>query len=216
MATRSMFLNPSIGVCRFMLFYLVCPSLSAIFCLSKGGTHLRDWIDSLPWGVAPRSSSGVCRVRVPPVVDAVEYLLQELELDFFAGQVVAANTDLFVSYDLRCLYRGICGRILTVSSSDVNHLELAYIYFVATGQGLYDVAGDASVFSPVRNHTEFCLGGQGVSYGPESGGQPVQCVPVVRVDFVLVEVHVSSHSCSRFVRHRTLMITDDSRVADIE
>lgn len=167
--------------------------------------------------MAPRSLSNICRVRVPPVVEAVDDFLRALAPDFHsAGQLVVAKTDLFLSYDLRCLYRGICGRILTVSSSDINHLELAYIYFIVTGQCLLDVSCDAAGFSLVSDHTEFCLGGQGVTYGPEAAGQSVQCVPIARVDFVLVKVHVDSHSCSRYIRYRTLMFKDDLRIADIE
>ena len=190
--------------------------LNRVF-LGDNDNHLCDWIDSLPWGVEPRSDAGPCRINVPPVSQSIAGLLQSLAPAFAAaGRVVNSEPFLGLSYDLRLMYRNYCGRILTVSSSDESHLELAYIYFVCTGQIYQDLCEDAYILSPVRRHNGFCLGGYGVDYGPQRAEEGVRCVPIMRVDFVrhFYSSDFPIYSC--VVRQRTLLIFDHPDVGEME
>lgn len=128
-------------VSNFFLFYLFLFHVGHVFRLWEGGL-----VEQHSFWADPRR----CHVNLPPVNQHLGTLLK---------LVGALDSPLLMSTDHRLARRQIRGRILTVSSGDLNVLELAFVYFFRVGPLLRDIALEDRMFR-LQNHFAFCVSGQ--------------------------------------------------------
>ena len=121
--------------------------------------------------------------------------------------VGALDSPLLMSTDHRLARRQIRGRILTVSSGELNILELAFVYFFRVGPLLRDIALEDRMFR-LQNHFAFCVSGHAQDLNRFDPRDFVSCVPIVRVDFVHELNRLEEGAWAHRELHRTLLVVD--------